>query len=52
MRTDTDIYKLTVAIGELHLGTINKRDQFAGILYPSTRMWANGANSRAAAVVR
>ena len=44
MRTDTDIYKLTVAIGELHLGTINERDQFAGILYPSTRMWANGDN--------
>ncbi len=39
-----DRYKLTVAIGELHLGTINERDQFAGILYPSTRMWANGDN--------
>jgi hypothetical protein len=42
--TETHRYKLTVAIGELHLGTINQRDQFAGILYPSTRMWANGDN--------
>jgi len=40
-------YKLTTAIGELHLGTITTKDQgtrFAGILYPSTRMWANGDN--------
>jgi large subunit ribosomal protein L30 len=42
--TNTDKYKVTVAIGELHLGTINERDQFAGVLYPSTRMWANGDN--------
>jgi large subunit ribosomal protein L30 len=41
---ETDKYKLTVAIGELHLGTINERDPFAGILYPSTRTWANGDN--------
>lgn len=40
-------YKLTTAIGELHLGTITISDQqtrFAGVLYPSTRMWANGDN--------
>jgi hypothetical protein len=40
-------YKLTTAIGELHLGTITMKNQqarFAGILYPSTRMWANGDN--------
>lgn len=38
-------YKLTVAIGELHLGSIIEHNtQFAGILYPSVRMWANGDN--------
>ncbi|QDU26893.1 RES domain protein [Anatilimnocola aggregata] len=38
-------YKMTVAIAELHLGEIqNFDDSFAGILYPSTRMWANGDN--------
>jgi hypothetical protein len=38
-------YKLTTAIGELHLGTItNLGRQFAGILYPSVSMWANGDN--------
>jgi hypothetical protein len=43
--TETELYKLTVAIGEMHLGTIqNHSDQFAGILYPSVRMWANGDN--------
>ena len=38
-------YKLTVAIGEMHLGSIvTHNTQFAGILYPSVRMWANGDN--------
>ena len=38
-------YKLTAAIGEIHLGSIvNRNTQFAGILYPSVRMWANGDN--------
>lgn len=38
-------YKLTVAIGEIHLGSIRDRNtQFAGILYPAVRMWANGDN--------
>jgi hypothetical protein len=38
-------YKLTTAIGELHLGSIvDQNTHFAGILYPSTRMWANGDN--------
>jgi hypothetical protein len=38
-------YKLTTAIGEMHLGSIVSHEtQFAGILYPSTRMWANGDN--------
>jgi hypothetical protein len=38
-------YKLTTAIGELHLGKImNEGRQFAGIIYPSSRMWANGDN--------
>jgi hypothetical protein len=38
-------YKLTTAIGEMHLGSIASHGtQFAGILYPSTRMWANGDN--------
>jgi hypothetical protein len=38
-------YKLTVAIGEMHLGSIATHNtQFAGILYPSVRMWANGDN--------
>ena len=38
-------YKLTVAIGEMHLGSIATHNtQFAGILYPSIRMWANGDN--------
>jgi hypothetical protein len=38
-------YKLTVALCELHLGSIvNHNTQFAGVLYPSTRMWANGDN--------
>jgi hypothetical protein len=38
-------YKLTVAFGELHLGSIvTHNTDFAGILYPSTRMWANGDN--------
>jgi hypothetical protein len=42
---ETYLYKLTVALGELHLGTIVTHDtQFAGVLYPSTRMWANGDN--------
>jgi hypothetical protein len=38
-------YNLTTAIGEMHLGSIvSDNTQFAGILYPSTRMWANGDN--------
>jgi hypothetical protein len=38
-------YKRTVAIGEMHLGSIvTHNTQFAGILYPSVRMWANGDN--------
>jgi hypothetical protein len=38
-------YKITTAIGEMHLGKIvNSEHQFAGILYPSVRMWANGDN--------
>jgi hypothetical protein len=38
-------YKLTTAIGELHLGSIvSHNTQFAGVLYPSIRMWANGDN--------
>jgi RES domain len=43
--TETDSYKLTTAIGELHLGTIvDLNEQFAGVLYPSVRMWGNGDN--------
>jgi hypothetical protein len=39
------LYKLTTAIGEMHLGSIaNQKTQFAGVLYPSVRMWANGDN--------
>jgi hypothetical protein len=39
------LYRLTVAIAEMHLGTIvNHKTQFAGILYPSIRMWANADN--------
>lgn len=41
-------YKLTAAIGELHLGDLHgvndKNAKFAGVLYPSVRMWANGDN--------
>ncbi len=38
-------YKLTVAIGEMHFGSIvTHNTRFAGILYPSVRMWANGDN--------
>jgi hypothetical protein len=49
MRTVTDDetyrYKLTVALSELHLGSIiTHNTRFAGVLYPSTRMWANGDN--------
>jgi hypothetical protein len=43
--TETYKYKLTTAIGELHHGTImDQARQFSGILYPSTRMWANSDN--------
>jgi hypothetical protein len=39
------LYRLTVALAEMHLGTIVSHEtQFAGILYPSVRMWANGDN--------
>jgi hypothetical protein len=42
---ETYRYKLTTAIGELHLGDIkNQNTKFAGVLYPSVRMWANGDN--------
>jgi hypothetical protein len=42
---ESEFYKLTTAIGEMHLGTVQGHDrQFAGILYPSVRMWANGDN--------
>ncbi|MEN8134808.1 MAG: hypothetical protein ABFS18_04640 [Thermodesulfobacteriota bacterium] len=38
-------YKLTAALAELHLGEIkNHTKQFAGILYPSIKMSANGDN--------
>ena len=38
-------YKLTAAIGELHIGDIkNLNIQIAGVLYPSVRMWANRDN--------
>lgn len=38
-------YKLTTAIGELHLGEIVNSDiQFSGIMYPTVRMWGNGDN--------
>lgn len=42
---ETEKYKLTTAIGELHLGSINQdADHFAGVLYPSVRMFANSDN--------
>jgi hypothetical protein len=37
-------YKLTAAIAELHLGSVNRGEQFAGLLYPSIKMYANGDN--------
>jgi hypothetical protein len=38
-------YKVTVAISELHLGDImGSSHQFAGIVYPAMRMWANSDN--------
>jgi len=38
-------YRLTVALAEMHLGTIiDHKTQFAGVLYPSVRMWANADN--------
>lgn len=44
-REDQYKYKLTAAIAEMHYekleGELNK---FAGVLYPSMRMWANGDN--------
>jgi hypothetical protein len=43
--TENEFYKLTTAIAEMHLGTVDGHDlAFAGILYPSVRMWANGDN--------
>lgn len=42
--TERHKYKLTTALGELHLGTVNKVHKFAGVLYPSIRMWASGDN--------
>lgn len=44
---ETYKYKLTVAIGELHMGVVMnhpQHDKFSGIVYPSVRMWANGDN--------
>lgn len=42
---ETEKYKLTTAIGELHLGSINgDAEHFAGVLYPSVRMFANSDN--------
>jgi hypothetical protein len=42
---ESHLYKMTTAIGEMHLGEIKEYGtQFAGILYPSVRMWANGDN--------
>jgi len=42
---ETEKYKITAAIGELHMGEIlNAKIPFAGVLYPSVRMWANGDN--------
>lgn len=38
-------YKLTTAIAELHLGNIvNNEANFAGVQYPSVRMWTDGDN--------
>lgn len=38
-------YRMTTAIAELHLGEIkNHAQQFAGIIYPSVKMSANGDN--------
>lgn len=37
-------YKLTAAIAEAHLGTVNYVDNISGIIYPSVRMWANSDN--------
>jgi len=43
--SEKHLYKLTTAIAEKHLGDIEGSDlKFAGILYPSVRMWANGDN--------
>lgn len=43
--TEKAKYKLTTAIGELHLGSINNGPKrFAGLLYPSVRMLGNGDN--------
>jgi len=42
---DQDSYKLTTAIAELHLGkVVSLNEEFAGVLYPSARMWGNGDN--------
>lgn len=38
-------YKLSTAIGELHLGEIvNSTVEFSGVMYPTMRMWANSDN--------
>lgn len=43
--SDKHLYKLSTALAELHLGEIkNYTKQFAGIIYPSVRMFANGDN--------
>jgi hypothetical protein len=41
---ETAKYKITTAIGELYLGQTDETGLFAGVIYPSVRMWANGDN--------
>lgn len=43
--SERQYYKITTALAELHLGEIkNHPKQFAGIIYPSLKMSANGDN--------
>jgi hypothetical protein len=43
--TNTMLYKLTTAIAELHYKPgIDGNERFAGVAYPSIRMWANADN--------
>lgn len=42
---ETAKYKITCAIAEAHVGSLDGgAGRFAGLLYPSVRMWANGDN--------